>query len=96
MQHTRCGKDYHWSWVLNVCTIEGLRRAETINIYATYQTIKNGTAQERHIKTHSHLNMFEFEHVPLHKGASNFLIGPGYEQFIVMICLQKYKSTVNK
>lgn len=42
------------------------------------------------------LDVLELEHISLDKGASNFLIGPSDEQFVVMVCLakQEYKHVV--
>ena len=34
-----------------------------------------------------HLYVFEIKHIPLYKSTSDLLIGPRYEQFVVVVCL---------
>lgn len=44
-----------------------------------------------HVKTH--LNVFKLKHVPLDKGAADFLVGPCDEEFVVVVCL--YEIIIN-
>ena len=37
--------------------------------------------------TTTYFDVLEFKHVSLYKSASDLLIGPGYEELVVVVCL---------
>ena len=42
--------------------------------------------------SYTYFDVLEFKHVSLYESASNLLIGPSYEQLVIVICLPSHNE----
>ena len=98
MEHARCGEHHHGARVVDVGAVKGLHRGQRsasmwgqrscrVRGHAGSEVMQPALGSEVIPWDGAHFDVLELEHVPLHEGAANFLIGPRDEELVIVIRL---------